>query len=247
MQQQQTAFLNIIQQMQNAPTPVTPATAPAAAITKPNVEFPSWDGQTSTKQDFLFRINTMKKDRFFSTVTDWTRKLPGFEDQSQYLLNAIVEKVPLQHRSIFTSDATVADDGFAMLHRLVDKLKGDHIENQLLAISDLATLEFKADDTSATYMARVRGLQEALQGVTIDRFLTLLTLSRLDQGLYPGVMSLFHQANAALLADSLSGIELRLEKEDRLRTLEGVSAESARRAKTSKPPGANPKPDASSI
>eukprot|EP00956_Cyclotella_meneghiniana_P009375 scaffold12967_cov36-Cyclotella_meneghiniana.AAC.2 len=249
MQQQQTAFLNIIQQMQNAPTPAAPATAPAAAITKPNVDFPSWDGQPSTKQDFLFRINTMKKDRFFSTVTvtDWTRKLPGFEDQSQYLLNAIVEKVPLQHRSIFTNDATVADDRFAMLHRLVDKLKGDHIENQLLAISDLATLEFKADDTSATYMARVRGLQEALQGVTIDRFLTLLTLSRLDQGLYPGVMSLFRQANAALLADSLSGIELRLEKEDRLRTLEGVSAESARRAKTSKPPGANPKPDASSI
>eukprot|EP00956_Cyclotella_meneghiniana_P012317 scaffold17507_cov37-Cyclotella_meneghiniana.AAC.4 len=96
-------------------------------------------------------------------------------------------------------------------------------------------------------MARFRGLQEALQGVTIDRFLTLLTLSRLDQGLYPGVMSLFRQANAALLADSLSGIELRLEKEDRLRTLEGVTADSARRAKTSKPSATSPKPDSSSI
>eukprot|EP00956_Cyclotella_meneghiniana_P012318 scaffold17507_cov37-Cyclotella_meneghiniana.AAC.5 len=62
MQQQQTAFLNIIQQMQNAPAPAAPAAAPPAAITKPNVDFPSWDGQTSTKQDFLFRINTMKKD-----------------------------------------------------------------------------------------------------------------------------------------------------------------------------------------
>eukprot|EP00956_Cyclotella_meneghiniana_P032302 scaffold88129_cov23-Cyclotella_meneghiniana.AAC.1 len=189
----------------------------------------------------------MKKDRFFANVTDWTRKLPGFDDQSQYLLNAIVEKVPLQHRAIFTNDASVADDGFAMLHRLVDKLQGNNIENQLLAISDLATLEFKAEDTAATYMARVRGLQQALQGVTIDQFLVLLTLSRLDKDLYPGVMSLFRQANAALLADSLSGIETRLDKEDRLRTLEGITPEAARRAKTSKTPNPSPKPDSSTV
>eukprot|EP00956_Cyclotella_meneghiniana_P023356 scaffold45380_cov85-Cyclotella_meneghiniana.AAC.5 len=221
--------------MQNAPASAATAPAPAPAITKPNVEFPSWDGQASTRQDFIFRVNTMKKDRFFANVTDWTRKLPGFDDQSQYLLNAIVEKVPLQHRAIFTNDASVADDGFAMLHRLIDKLQGNNIENQLLAISDLATLEFARQTTQRphTWLVFV-GYSKPSKG-------------RLDKDLYPGVMSLFRQANAALLADSLSGIETRLDKEDRLRTLEGVTPESVRRAKSSKPPGSSPKPDSSSI
>eukprot|EP00956_Cyclotella_meneghiniana_P005302 scaffold6663_cov66-Cyclotella_meneghiniana.AAC.1 len=60
-------------------------------------------------------------------------------------------------------------------------------------------------------------------------------------------MSLFRQANAALLGDSLSGIETRLDKEDRLRTLEGITPESARRAKSTKTSNTSPKPDSSDI
>lgn len=60
-------------------------------------------------------------------------------------------------------------------------------------------------------------------------------------------MSLFRQANAALLADSLSGIELRLEKEDRLRTLKGASALPTLPAGTPKPTPANNKSDASPV
>ena len=100
MQQQHTAFLNILTQMQHTAAATAPATtpvAPAAALTKPNVDFPSWDGKPATKADFIFRIKTMKRDRFFSNVVDWTQKLAGTEDQSQYLLSEIVDKVPLQH------------------------------------------------------------------------------------------------------------------------------------------------------
>eukprot|EP00956_Cyclotella_meneghiniana_P041568 scaffold230957_cov20-Cyclotella_meneghiniana.AAC.1 len=96
-------------------------------------------------------------------------------------------------------------------------------------------------------MARIRGIQTALQGVTIDQFLTLLTLSRLDKDLYPGVVSLFRQGNAALLADTLPGIETRLEKEDSLRNLQGDTADSARRAKAPRQSSNPPKPDGSTI
>ena len=141
MQQQQTEFL-----VSWYPTPA-PAASPAAAalLTKQNadIEFPSWDGQLATKQDFIFLIKT-----------DWTRKLPGINDQSQYLLSAIVDKVSLQ----------VVIYSFDMLHWILDHLQGNHIENQILAITitDLATLGFKADDTSATYMTCI--LQGPQQG-----------------------------------------------------------------------------------
>ena len=56
MQQQQTEFL-----VSWYPTPA-PAASPAAAalLTKQNadIEFPSWDGQLATKQDFIFLIKT---------------------------------------------------------------------------------------------------------------------------------------------------------------------------------------------
>jgi hypothetical protein len=237
MQEQQQAFLNALQAMQSnaanlsPPTPI-PAVTPLA---KPTIEFPSWDGQQNTKPDFLFRLATMKKDKFFATVTDWTQKLPGLEEQSTYLLSSIVDKVPLQHRAIFSNDSSVADDGFKMLHRLLTHLQGNTVESKLLAITELATLEFKPDDTSATYMARLRGLQSSLQGATIDQFLTLLALSRLDTALYPGTTALFCQGNTALLAESLSQIESRLEKEDRLRQLMGETTDSVRRAKAPRP------------
>jgi len=34
---------------------------------KPLIEIPSWDGEASTLCDFLFRVDTMKKDTFFAT------------------------------------------------------------------------------------------------------------------------------------------------------------------------------------
>ena len=57
-----------------------------------------------------------------------------------------------------------------MLHRLLKYLQGNAIENHILAISNLATIEFKADDTTATYLAHIWGTQSALQGVTIGQF-----------------------------------------------------------------------------
>ncbi len=128
----------------------------------------------------------MKKDTFFQGCS-WDRALPGFEPQNNYLLAQIVDKIPLKYRAVLTDDSFIQHDGFAMLAKLVHSLHPDTVERKLLAISDLAALEFSASDTTSSYMAKVRGLANSLHGVTIDSFVTLLALSRLDPDLYPGI------------------------------------------------------------
>eukprot|EP00956_Cyclotella_meneghiniana_P014786 scaffold22287_cov36-Cyclotella_meneghiniana.AAC.1 len=233
MQQQQQALLDVVAQLrQNNQN--TPATAPAPAatpLTKPTVDFPSWDGKPQTKADFLFQIETMKKDQYFANVTDWTQTTTGLEPQANYIASSIVKQVPAKDRAIFTNDTTVTSDGFAMLHRLVTHLRGNTPEHRLMAVTDLASLEFKPDDTTATYMARLRGIQTILANITIDQLLTLFALSKIDTSLYPGVSSLFRQGDTGLLNNTLSQLETRMEREDRLRPLMDDGTDSARRAR----------------
>ena len=76
-----------------------------------------------------------------------------------------------------------------MLAKLVQSLHPDTVEQKLLAISDLAALEFSASNTTSSYMAKVCGLANSLHGVTIDSFVALLALSCLDPDLYPGIQA----------------------------------------------------------
>eukprot|EP00956_Cyclotella_meneghiniana_P012602 scaffold17913_cov36-Cyclotella_meneghiniana.AAC.1 len=241
MQEQSEAFIATLNRMQAPATAAAPAPA-AAPLTRPITEFPTWDGAPATKPDFIFRLESMKKDRFFAGVTDWTQTLPGTKDQANYLASAIVDKVPAKHRHIFSNNTAITDDGFAMFDRLLTYLKGNNDENKLLAITDLAALEYKADDTTATYLARAGGILTALQGVTIEQFVTLFTLTKMDPDLYPGTSTLFQQGDAALLTEDLASIELRLEREDRLRTVRGDSTDSARHAKQPAKAPSPPKP-----
>jgi hypothetical protein len=91
----------------------------------PAIEFPPWDGSKDNIPDFLFGINMMKNDSFFSTVRSWTNFTTGEEQQNNYLLTSITTKVPLSHRSTFANDSRYTTDGFAMLHRLISHLKGE--------------------------------------------------------------------------------------------------------------------------
>eukprot|EP00956_Cyclotella_meneghiniana_P028868 scaffold68397_cov20-Cyclotella_meneghiniana.AAC.1 len=179
----------------------------------------------------------MKNDAFFQTVTDWTKATPGLAAQNNYLQANIVDKIPLKHRTIFADDPLLAQDGFAMLDRLLVTLRGDSVENRLLVITELAAFEYTATDTTSTYMARLRGLQAALRGCTIDQFITLIALARMDPGLYPGITNLFLQGDTALLNEDLGQIERRMERQDRIRSITGDDDASARRAK---PKGKSP-------
>jgi hypothetical protein len=99
------------------------------------------------------------------------------------------------------------DNGFAMLTKLIQSLHPNTIKQKLLAISDLAALEFAAIDTTASYMAKVSGLANSLCGITVDSFLAFLALSHFDPDLYPGIRASFLQADPSLLSLDLHGIK----------------------------------------
>lgn len=188
-------------------------------------------------------LDTMKHDRFFAPVTHWTQTTPGLKPQANYLSSSIIDKVPAKHRQqIFSNNQALINDGFAMFYCLMSYLKGNAVENQLLAITELAALDYKADDSTATYIARACGLLTALEGITIDQFVTLFALAKMDPGLYPGTNTLFRQGDPSLLCQDLSTIKQRLEQEDRLRMIMGEPTNcSVRRAKQpAKPSTPNP-------
>lgn len=196
MAQQNQALLAALMRMQYHHQQALAALAPANCHM---INFPTWDGTKATKQDFLFRVNMMKQDTFFAPGTTWTHFVPGFKAQNNSLLASIVDKIPQKDHAIFTDNSTITTVGFAMLHWLIYTLKGDTIENRILAISDLASFEFKATDTTSSYIACMRGLQTALLGCTIDQFLSLISLAKLDPGLYPGLTNYFSKAIPSFL------------------------------------------------
>ena len=124
-----------------------------------------------------------------------------------------------------------------LAHLITSLLKGDTIENRILAISALTSFEFKANDTTSLYMACMRGLQASLQGCTIDQFLSsvAVALAKLDTALHPGLSALFLQGDKDVLAENLRDIESRMECEDQVRVLTGVIPDSVRRAKQKQP------------
>ena len=114
-----------------------PSNTTAQHSSKTSHEFPTWDGSKETIPDFLFGINVMKNDNFFSMVRFWNTFTPGDEPQNNYLLTLITAKVPLNHRSIFANDIRYTADGFAMLDPLITQLKGKSTENKLIAVAEL--------------------------------------------------------------------------------------------------------------
>jgi hypothetical protein len=99
----------------------------------------------------------MKKGTFFHDC-NWAHILLGFKPQNNYLLAQIVDQIPLKYQVVLTEDPPTQDDGFAMLRNLIQSLHPDTIKQKLLAISNLAALEFATVDTTASYIAKIRGL-----------------------------------------------------------------------------------------
>jgi hypothetical protein len=58
------------------------------------------------------------------------------------------------------------------------------------------------------------GIANSLHGVCIDSFVALLSRSRLDPDLYPGIQASFLQADTFLLSHDLQGIKACMEEED---------------------------------
>ena len=100
---------------------------------------------------------------------------------------------------MFLNGARFASDRIAMLSSLLTRLNPSSNENLFLAISDLTCLEMRLGNSSIGYMARVRGISQRIQGVTIDHIFSLFVIASLDHDRYPGVKSRFLAGDTALV------------------------------------------------
>ena len=123
---------------------------------KPSMSFPSWDGEDSTKNDFLARFATYQKDSYF-TGADWTRTLPGFEKQSVFLRMRLSLRISLRpRRPCFHPEFET--DGFGMVAKLLSIITPTSRENRLLATIEFGNLSQGPSETIEDYLARCRDL-----------------------------------------------------------------------------------------
>jgi hypothetical protein len=109
----------------------------------PYTPFPTWNGQSDTLPTFLEQLKTLQQDRCFRGA-DWTKVLPGFEDQSHWLRANILKNLPEQELHQFKNCPESERDGFAMFAALRERLEGNTLEHILRDAMSIATLEQRA-------------------------------------------------------------------------------------------------------
>eukprot|EP00581_Thalassiosira_minuscula_P002424 CAMPEP_0183736440 /NCGR_PEP_ID=MMETSP0737-20130205/49280_1 /TAXON_ID=385413 /ORGANISM="Thalassiosira miniscula, Strain CCMP1093" /LENGTH=643 /DNA_ID=CAMNT_0025970447 /DNA_START=56 /DNA_END=1984 /DNA_ORIENTATION=- len=254
MIQSQTLLMQLMAAMnQQAQRPAQPAPQPAqqqpiqSTVVRPAL--PSWDGDLNTKALWLERIATFKMDPYFSNVTTWQQKEPATEQQSQHLRQELLTpgRLPNTELARLLNVPAFVTDGFKMFHALHQRVNPSSTANKLQAVIDLVALGMAPDDTSGTYMHRVRGIRDRLEKVTIDELLPLFAIANMDKDRYPGLTQRYIMADPALLNATVVSLEEEMTQEEMRLVALGITSDasnlpSANRAGGNQPPAPAPAP-----
>ena len=101
-----------------------------------------------------------------------------------------------------------------MISYLLTHLNFSSNENLLLEILYLNCLEMRLGKLSITYMPRVRGIAQQMQGVTIDHIIPLFAIASLDHERYPVVKSRYLAGDTALVNCDLLQLSSLLSSEE---------------------------------
>ena len=115
---------------------------------------------------------------------------------------------------MFLNDTIFVSDGIAMIYSLLTHLNPSSSENLLFSISDLTRLKMRLGESRIDYMTRVRGISKNMQGITIDRIITIFAVTSLDHDHYPGVKSRYLAGDAALVNYDLLKLSGLLSRKD---------------------------------
>ena len=115
---------------------------------------------------------------------------------------------------MFLNDARFASDGIAILSLLLTHLNPYSREKLLLTISDLTCLEMRLGESSMDYMSRARGISQRMQGITIERSISIFATASLDHDLYPGVKSCYLMGDTTLVKCDLHQLRGLLSSEE---------------------------------
>lgn len=171
LQQQQQAMQQAIQEQ----TRQLAASLSTRRITAPTISWPQWDGSTSGIPAFVEQLKTLQQDPFFKGA-DWTQKLPGFDEQSNWLRANILQHLPAAELHRFMNRSDFESDGFAMFAHLMDRLQPNTVQHLMLDVIALGNLEHRPGEPVEEYISRGRRLFNSLSQVTVAQLLPLLLL-----------------------------------------------------------------------
>ena len=112
------------------------------------------------------------------------RKLWGHTSSTELLSDGKILASELAH---FMHVPLYKRDGFRMLADFLSHLRANTSSDRLSAIRSLVALDTNQSDTSSSYMARVRGIGDRLQGLSLEEFLPLIAIAHMDNERYPGI------------------------------------------------------------
>ena len=181
---------------------------------KPVQDLPVFDGNEANIPFFLHQIELFKADPFFAKVDDWTLTKPAYNAESQYLCGVLLKSIPPSHRPKFLSDPKYQYDGIALLRDFIELINPSNPQNLLKTAIEWANLEMDPQENGAQFMARVRALFNRLCNCSLDQFIYLLTIARLDPTRYPGIHNRYRQGEASLLHGDVHSLTEEVQKED---------------------------------
>ena len=155
----------------------------------PSTIFPRWDGQHVSIPYFMVGVESYKRNPYFAPVKDWTHTVPGTEAQSRRIFTDLRAAIPPSHMVQFLHHPRYVDNGILMLAHLLDRLNPSRPEHRLSDIRHLVGLTQGSHESTAEYMARVRGFDARLNKVTLGEVMTIFCLLGMSDNKYDGILS----------------------------------------------------------
>ena len=193
----------------------------ASKITPPS--FPKWDGDVSSLEIFLERIDTFKNHPYFAAIYDWTTAGINTEE-ALHIRTEMFDKLPQKHLSLFINDPRYKTDGIAMLHRLLARLNPNDPTNQLNNLERFANLDFPPSMTGDDLLMKGRGLAFALRNINIDQLVSMRLIKAMEnEGRFDGIVNKFKDGDPTVVGCSLDHLGTLMDQEEaRLRFLQST-------------------------
>ena len=98
----------------------------------------------------------------------------------------------------FLNNTAYVNNGFGMLATFIEYFDLSNPEYQLHDICKVSRLEKRANESTATYLSRVRGFANCLQGVTMDLVMSPFAIIGMDHFKYNSLLSRFTSCDASV-------------------------------------------------
>eukprot|EP00804_Cyclotella_cryptica_P014487 CCRYP_004816-RA/>CCRYP_004816-RA protein AED:0.72 eAED:0.72 QI:0/-1/0/1/-1/1/1/0/939 len=204
-QQQQQLHTETIRAFMDEMRRMNAASATSAALNpiKPPV-FPEYKKDTPLDV-FTAQITTFKQHEYFHGCT-WDSKAPGKDKESVYLRSELLRVLPLDLQRLFTNDTRFDNDGFLMLHHLLQHLRPVSHQSKFLTMLEFANLSKHDNESEASLISRAKGIDNILSGVSVADCMPLKILSCLSDS-YPGLIARYCQGDQTVVNASVTQLE----------------------------------------